>query len=251
MNVVIAPKIGLTLPILQEVNIFTRCSMRNERVSEIPCFSDPVRTAWVCNPTQNPVPEGKDGDKDYCAINWICKIYYAGRLGIGLNPDEPYNFEKSKEFAKKLSYDQLLKQIELKATSQPETPVEAVVMSQQESQVEDKKLLEAKLVEQPTQPITQTKLKTDKPALPPLAKSDKPKITPQAISGYNPGSLGHVLLFNLPIDPEPILVTREQLWKAAVERKFSSEGRFNTMLAKLVEDKLVESPSTDMYRRVK
>jgi hypothetical protein len=252
MNVQVAPQVKLTLPILQEVNVFSRLQLRKERVNEIPCFSEPVLTAWCCNPTKNPTPDGKDPDKDFCSINWICKVYYAGRLGVGLKPDEPYNFEKAKEFAKALGYEQLLQAIHEKETQAAVTPPEqAIVASQIEAAAVDQDIL-AKKAE--AEPVTVTKTKGP-PAAP---KADKPKATSAAaIHGFNPGTLGHWLLASIPEDA--VMIPHSQLWKAAQEKGFNSAGRFNSVLAKLITDGFVNKtvppvdggPTEEHYTRLK
>jgi hypothetical protein len=238
-TVQMSPVVKLTLPILQEVNVFSRLQLRKERINEIPCFSDPVMTTWVCNPTKNPVDSGKDPDKDFCAINWICKVFFGARLGVGLKKEEPYNFEKSKEFCKALSYEELLKAIETTQTAAAVSPQESIVASQVEAAKMDEQILEKKALTAPTP----SPVKSSGP--PPVAKATTPKVAPTAIHGYNPGTLGHFLLVNLPENTE---VKKEDLWKKTQEKGFNSEGRFNTQLSKFTTDGIVKVEGSTLTR---
>jgi hypothetical protein len=241
-----APEVKLSLPILQEVNVFSRLNLRKERINEISCFSSPVMTAWVCNPTKNPVQDGKD-EKEFCAIHWICKVYFAARLGIGLKPEDPYNFEKSKEHCKTLTYEQLLKAIDAKLASQVEVPPqEAIVASQAETVAVDQEILEKKAASTP--PPAPAPVKTESKSLPPPAKATAPKAAaPTSIHGSNPGTLGYVLLVNMEIGTA---TPKSTLWAASQAKGFNSEGRFTTLLAKLVTDGIV-TVEGENYTRTK
>lgn len=257
MSAQISSKVKLSLPILQEVNSFSRLNLSATRVDTITCFSDAVITAWVCEPQGNPAPEGKDPAKDYCHIHWACKTYLAGRLGVGLAPNEPYNFEKSKEFAKTLTYERLVEQIKSKLDGKfappPSEALKASVIEETKKEQSNIKPEEApvKPVVAKTPKGSMVSNKTSGPPiasgeLPPVAKADKPKSVVQAIHGYNPGVLGHFLLSSIPITPETI--TKDALWTLALEKKFNSTGRFDLLLTKLQTEGLVQTAEGTLSR---
>ena len=243
----VAPKVKITLPILEEINTFSRLKLRSSRVNEVPCFSDPLIGVRVCNPNVAASPNDDPSKDVVCAIHWICKCYYAGRLGIGLKPTVPHDLEKSKEIAKALSYDQLLVQIQavIQGSTSP-TIDESKEASIAEETVKEKKLLEEAPSEVPQ--VTKASIPTSSEKSiaepPPVAK---PKVPNGSIHGYLVGSLGYLLLHSIGIGQQQ---PQSSLWKLAQDKKFKSEPRFLSVLSKLETEGLLKKES-DSYARIK
>ena len=229
----IGQKIKLTLPLLEEINQFSRLNLQPSRVDTVPCFSDALINVHICNPDVSP-----EDSEPVCSIHWACKLFLGGRLGIGLQPGEPYNFEKSKEFCKQLTYAKLVEAIKSKiGEAEAKSPAQLTAESITEEQLHEAEIQKPTLetiVVKPTKTMT--------------AKSEGPAVSKEAIGTYKPGSQGHFILSNLPVGSNCL---RSEILEKVVAKGWSSEKTFDKTVAKLVEEKLVEMPEpTILVRKV-
>jgi len=230
----IAPKVKLTLPILDEVNQFSRLNLNPERLNQVPCFSDALLNVHMCNPDVPP-----EGSEPVCSIHWICKCFLGARMGVGLAPDEPYNFEKSKAFCKQLTYAKLMEAIKAKQGLLVEKDAPTLV----EESISEEKLKEAELAK----PLTESvEVKAPKNATVVVAKEPKEQVSKEAIGSYKPGSQGHYILSNLQVSVE---TPKNDIWVKVAAKGWSSEKTFEKTLAKLIEEKLLEMPTADTLVR--
>jgi len=224
----VADCVKISLPILEETNQFSRLNLKQERVNQIPCFSNAVIDSHSCNPDIPP-----EADEPVCAIHWICKVYLAGRLGVGLKPNEPYDFEKSKEFAKKLTYEKLMEAIRAKRGE----------LLEQEPEV-----LEADSIKGEQEQEAALKPVEDKPAPKVVKNQDAtgPVLTKDSIGQHRPGSQGHFILANLVVGTA---TPKDNIWKLVSAKGWSSEKTFEKTLTKLVEDGLLVVVENTLTRK--
>jgi hypothetical protein len=231
-SVQIAPQVKLTLPILQEVNSFSRLNLDPKRVDETRCFSDPVLNVRTCNPKA----EAASGEKqaEVCAIHWICTCYYGGRLGLGLVSGAPFNLEKAKDYSKTLTFDKLLEAIQTKLLNPEIGPGGEQAESIVQEQAQEQKHLQEIAASAPV-----TSKAAPKPRAPAQAK-------PQAIGTYNPGTLGFWMLSFLTVGtPSP----KAEIWTKIQEKGWKNIKAFDKQLEKLVEEKLVTLSTPDSILR--
>ena len=227
-----APKVTITLPVLQEINTFTHLQLEMAKVANVSCFSNPVMDVYCCNPSDENA-QGKPDDQTFCAIHWICKVNLAARLGVGLPSGSTYDFEKSKSYSLKLTYPNLVKAIRAKFDGK-ELDADPLAASVQEAQAEDTKILEATAEVKPAKTVAKPK------EAPSIASVSKPSAetkqpTAKPTNGYQPGSMGHFILTNLT-DQENQL---DAIWLLVEQKGWKSKPRFEKQIAQLVSDKLI------------
>jgi hypothetical protein len=233
----IAPKIPLSLPVLQEVNAFSRLNLEPSRTATTACFSNPVMDAFLCHPSDENAKSPNPNDP-YCAIHWICKVYFAARLGVGIPEGGTYDFEKSKNYARKLTYSGLVKAIKAKLKGEPE-PAGLELEAVAEATEEDKKILEEKKAEEPAKKVVAPKqAPSTKVASPPKVET-KPETangspapsTGSVPAAYQPGSMGHFILSQLQTT-----TTVEKLWALVEAKGWKSKPRFDKQLAAMTTE---------------
>jgi hypothetical protein len=232
-----APKVQITLPVLQEINAFSNLQLTQAHVATTSCFSNPMLEIFCCNPSDE-LAKGKPESQDFCAIHWICKVNLAARLGIGLPQGSTYDFEKSKQYVMKLSYPNLVKALRAKLEGK-ELSVDPLAESILEAKKEDAESLQA--TQEPAK-VSEPKVKA-----PSIASAAAPKVktepttAPKALpvgdgSVYAPGSMGHFILSQLTKDvAKPI----DEVWKAVEAKGWKSKARFDKQLQQLTDEKRV------------
>jgi hypothetical protein len=123
-------KVKLTPKVLEDVNSFSRLNLSKDRCysksKAVNCFSDPVIVVRTCNPSV-PDENGETGmSPDVCSIYHVCSCYFAARLGIGLNVEDSYDFDKALSYAKSITWPDLLKLIKLKLKGNLDSSEEVV-----------------------------------------------------------------------------------------------------------------------------
>ena len=118
-------KTVITAAVVAEINDFAKTGLSEGdlKAFNLHCFSDTGLGVHTCNPTA-PMPDGSTppDEESYCSLHFICAVHLGARYGVGLKDDEPYDFDKSKAYCKKLGYEALVKEIRAK---QHEVPAEA------------------------------------------------------------------------------------------------------------------------------
>jgi len=229
----LAPKVKLTLPLLEEINVFSQLNLAPERVGQIPCFSNPVLSVHTCNSLVAPKP-----DEQNCAIHWICAVNLAARYGFGLKVDEPYDYEKSKAVAKTLTYEKLveaIQQIQTQATVDVAALQEASIAAEKakEGIVRDAKLAE-KLAEKPP-------VKAAKP------KEAGAPASSAMIAGYSPGSMAHFILSNMEVNVPRF---RDQIWALVEAKGWKNVKHFDRTVEKIASEGKIEATPTHLTRKV-
>ena len=178
------------------VNLFSRLVLDPRRCEGVPCFSDPVTTSCLCNPDV-PDDKGQTGagnrlGNPVCYIYHVCHCYFGARLGIGLEPNEPYDFNKALTFNKALSWQQLSEGVVRRLQGEPLDNDHLVEQSQEDVRLQQEELVE-KAKEKP-------KTKEKAKSAPKKSEARTPVVAKDGFKehllgmGIKHGSMGFVIL---------------------------------------------------------